>query len=65
MKLIVMVLECIFWWNPLVYLFRNACAQLLEDILRLLREQKAEQTGEGRLSGVSAAGNETGARCLP
>lgn len=30
MKLIVMVLECIFWWNPLVYLFRNACAQLLE-----------------------------------
>ena len=30
MKLIVMVLECIFWWNPLVYLFRDACAQLLE-----------------------------------
>lgn len=30
MKLIVMILECIFWWNPLVYLFRNACTQLLE-----------------------------------
>ena len=30
MKLIIMLLECIFWWNPLVYLFRDACAHLLE-----------------------------------
>lgn len=30
MKLIVIILECIFWWNPLVYLFRNACSHLLE-----------------------------------
>ena len=30
MKLIIMILECIFWWNPLVYLFRDACTHLLE-----------------------------------
>ena len=30
MKLIIMLLECIFWWNPLVYLFRDACTHLLE-----------------------------------
>lgn len=30
MKLIIMLLECIFWWNPLIYLFRDACAHLLE-----------------------------------
>ena len=30
MKLIIMLLECIFWWNPLVYLFRDACVHLLE-----------------------------------
>lgn len=30
MKLAVIILECIFWWNPLVYLFGNACTHLLE-----------------------------------
>ena len=29
-KLVVIILECVFWWNPLIYPFRNACSHLLE-----------------------------------
>ena len=45
MKLIVMVLECIFWWNPLVYLFRKLNKQEKVDYLGcLLQEMKRERT---------------------
>lgn len=29
-KLFITILEVLFWWNPLVYLFRSACTRLLE-----------------------------------
>lgn len=30
MKLFIMILEVLFWWNPLVYLFKNTSSHLLE-----------------------------------
>lgn len=29
-KLLITIIEVLFWWNPLVYVFRNACSHLLE-----------------------------------